>query len=129
MALTALLAGCGAGESRALDEDRATRRAEQIVHQAVDSMSPRPALRRTGLRPVGACAAEEHGAGGRLQVRLTYQLTGVAEGVGEARLRDSGGFWMTALTGALDKANGEGLGAVSVISPCFAAGSGAAGRS
>ncbi|MFI1162204.1 hypothetical protein ACH4UM_01015 [Streptomyces sp. NPDC020801] len=30
-------------------------------------------------------------------------------------------FWMTALTGVVDKAKGEGLAAISVTSPCFAA--------
>lgn len=31
-------------------------------------------------------------------------------------------FWMTALTGVVDKAKGEGLAAITVTSPCFGAG-------
>ncbi|MBP2049288.1 hypothetical protein J2Z21_002219 [Streptomyces griseochromogenes] len=60
-----------------MDEQQATKRAEEIIHQAVDGMSPKPILRRTGLRPVGACVADEHSAGERQQVSLSYQLTGV----------------------------------------------------
>ncbi|MFD7882990.1 hypothetical protein ACFV3N_11215 [Streptomyces bauhiniae] len=138
----------------------ASLRAQRIVHQAVDGMTPRPTLRRTGLRPVGACVADERSAGGRVQVRVTYQLTGVPGSVARELVRQArdawvergyefqgkdgdwadpfpcvsmrtpgDDFWMTALTGVLDKGKGEGLAAISVTSPCFAAGSPASGGS
>ncbi|MGA5319848.1 hypothetical protein ACPCIU_05360 [Streptomyces seoulensis] len=104
--------------------------------------------------------ADAHSAGERVQVRLTYQLTGVPGSVARKLVRQArdawvkrgyevqgkdgdwsdpfpsvsmrtpgDDFWMTALTGVLDKAKGEGLAAVSVTSPCFAAGSASSGGS
>ncbi|MFI1365753.1 hypothetical protein [Streptomyces griseochromogenes] len=133
-----------------MDDQQATKRAEEIIHQAVDGMSPKPILKRTGLRPVGACLADDHSVGERQQVTLSYQLTGVPgteakKLVRQARdawvkhgykFQDSDGdwsdpfpsvdmrtpsddFWMTVLTGVVDKAKGEGLAAISVTSPCF----------
>ncbi|MGW3353804.1 hypothetical protein ACWDFL_00100 [Streptomyces bungoensis] len=133
-----------------MDEQQATKRADEIIHQAVDGMSPKPTLKRTGLRPVGACVADEHSAGERKQVTLSYQLTGVP-GIEAKKLvrqaRDAwvklgykfqssdadwsdpfpsvsmrsvpDDFWMTAVTGVVDKTKGEGLAAISVTSPCF----------
>jgi hypothetical protein len=136
-----------------MDEQQAMRRAEEIVHEAVDGMTPKPTLKRTGMSPVGACVADDHSAGERRQVALSYQLTGVPGAdakklVRQARdawvklgykFQSSDGdwsepfpsvsmrtvpddFWMTALTGVVDKAKGEGLAAISVTSPCFVAG-------
>ncbi|MEV5340732.1 hypothetical protein AB0K93_20005 [Streptomyces sp. NPDC052676] len=87
-----------------------------------------------------------------MQVRLTYQLTGVPGGAAKELVRQArdawvkrgykfqssdadwsdpfpsvsmrtvpDDFWMTALTGVVDRAKGEGLAAISVTSPCFAA--------
>ncbi|MEU3029264.1 hypothetical protein ACPCBC_18530 [Streptomyces incarnatus] len=69
-------------------------------------MSPEPTLQRTGLNPVGACLADDHSAGERRPVTLSYRLTGV-----------------------VDKAKGEGLAAITVTSPCFGTdGTGRPGR-
>lgn len=105
-------------------------------------MTPRPTLRRTGLRPVGACVADEHSAGGRVQVRQArdawvergYEFQGKdgdwADPFPSVSMRTPGDdFWMTALTGVVDRAKGEGMAAISVTSPCFAAGSPASGGS
>ncbi|MEU7055154.1 hypothetical protein [Streptomyces sp. NPDC046197] len=157
------VAACGSGQTGSsggstaskqvtMDEQQATKRAEEIIHQAVDGMSPKPTLKRTGLTPVGACVADDHSAGERQQVTLSYQLTGVPGTEAKTLVRQardawvkrgykfqssdadwsdsfpsvsmrtvSDDFWMTALTGVVDKAKGEGLAAISVTSPCFAA--------
>ncbi|MFF8725560.1 hypothetical protein ACF073_03575 [Streptomyces sp. NPDC015171] len=144
-----------------MDQQQATERAEEIIRQAVDGMSPKPTLKRTGLAPVGACVADDHSAGERQQVALSYQLTGVPGSEAKKLVRQArdawvkrgyefqgsdgdwsdpfpsvsmrtvpDDFWMTALTGVVDKAKGEGLAAISVTSPCFAAdGSGGSGGS
>ncbi|MFF9392674.1 hypothetical protein [Streptomyces griseoluteus] len=163
LTMTLGVTACGSGKTAGtsdgtptkqamMDEKQATDRAEEVVQEAVAGMSPKPTLRRTGLRPLGACVADEHSAGERVQVRLTYQLTGVPgqdakKLVRQARdawvergykFQSSDGdwtdpfpsvsmrtvpddFWMTALTGVLDKAKQEGLAAISVTSPCFEA--------
>ncbi|WBO64422.1 hypothetical protein [Streptomyces camelliae] len=175
MAVIALLtasvavAACGSGQTGSsggstpskqvtMDEQQATKRAEEIIHQAVDGMSPKPTLKRTGLSPLGACVADDHSAGERQQVALSYQLTGVPGTEAKKLVRQArdawvklgytfqssdadwsdpfpsvsmrtvpDDFWMTAITGVVDKAKGEGLAAISVTSPCFAAdGSGTA---
>ncbi|MFD5651027.1 MULTISPECIES: hypothetical protein [unclassified Streptomyces] len=133
-----------------MDEQQATRRAEEIIHQAVDGMSPRPTLKRSGLRPVGPCLADEHSSGERVQVRITYQLTDVPGDAAKKLVRQArdtwvnrgyefqgsdadwsdpfpavsmrtvpDDFWMTALTGVVDRAKGDGLASISVTSPCF----------
>ncbi|MGC9500631.1 hypothetical protein [Streptomyces sp. WG7] len=135
----------------ALDEQQATQRAEEVIHQAVDIMSPQPTLKRTGLRPVGPCLADDHTPGERVQVRITYQLTDVPDDAAKKLVRQArdawvergykfqgsdadwsdpfpsvsmrtvpDDFWMTALTGVVDRAEGEGLASISVTSPCFA---------
>ncbi|MFC7866136.1 hypothetical protein ACFU5B_20225 [Streptomyces murinus] len=144
-----------------MNEQQAKERAEEIVHQAVDGMSPKPTLKRTGLNPVGACLADDHSAGERRQVTLSYQLTGVPGTEAKKLVRQArdawvrrghtfqssdadwsdpfptvnmrtvpDDFWMTALTGVVDKAKGEGLAAITITSPCFNAdGSGTAASS
>ncbi|WP_327231097.1 hypothetical protein [Streptomyces murinus] len=157
------LVGCGSGQTRSgtetgskrvtMNEQQATERAEEIVHQAVDGMSPKPTLKRTGLNPVGACLADDHSAGERRQVTLSYQLTGVPGTEARKLVRQArdawvrrgytfqssdadwsdpfptvnmrtvpDDFWMTALTGVVDKAKGEGLAAITITSPCFGTG-------
>jgi hypothetical protein len=139
-----------------MDEQQASARAEEIVHQAVEGMSPKPTLKRTGLRPLGACIARDDGGpDDRVQYRLTYQLTGVPGSDAKTLVRQArdawvklgykfqsedgdwsdpfpsvsmrtepDDFWMTALTGVMNRAKGEGLAAISVTSPCFAPGNG-----
>ncbi|MFE4551551.1 hypothetical protein [Streptomyces sp. NPDC056785] len=144
-----------------MNEKQAAARAEEIVHEAVDGMSPGPTLKRTGLRPLGACVArDDGGAEDRVQYRLTYQLTGVPGSKAKALVRhardawvklgykfqssdadwseafpsvsmrtEPDDFWMTALTGVVDRAKGEGLAAISVTSPCFARAGGSTAES
>ncbi|WP_254641169.1 hypothetical protein [Streptomyces sp. BV129] len=165
MSLVALLAlavtGCGSGKTAGtsdgtptkqamMDEKQATERAQEVVQEAVAGMSPKPSLRPTGPRPLGECLADDHSAGERLQVSLTYQLTGVPGQDAKKLVRQArdawvkrgyefqgpdgdwsdpfpsvsmrtvtDDFWMTALTGVLDKTKQEGLAAISVTSPCF----------
>ncbi|MFJ1641121.1 hypothetical protein [Streptomyces sp. NPDC088256] len=83
--MAVVVTACGAqrdgGESPkqvTMNEQQATDRAEEIVHQAVDGMSPTPTLERTGPETVGPCIArDDHGPDDRLQVTLFYKLTGV----------------------------------------------------
>ncbi|WP_237409175.1 hypothetical protein [Streptomyces sp. M2CJ-2] len=134
-----------------MDEQQATKRAEEVIHQAVDGMSPQPTLKRTGLRSVGPCLADDHATGERVQVHITYQLTDVPGDAAKKLVRQArdvwvkhgyefqgsdadwsapfpsvsmrtvpDDFWMTALTGVVDRAKTEGLASVSVTSPCFA---------
>ncbi|MEV5510508.1 hypothetical protein [Streptomyces orinoci] len=61
-----------------MNEQQATERAQQIIHQAVDGMSPKPTLKLSEGPSVGSCLArEEHGHDDRVQLTVTYQLTGV----------------------------------------------------
>ncbi|MFD7491357.1 hypothetical protein ACFV8T_02910 [Streptomyces sp. NPDC059832] len=85
MALTAVATACGTqqdgGETPkqvTMNEQQAIDRAEEIIHQAVDDMSPKPTLERTGPETIGPCIArDDHGPDDRLQVTLFYKLTGV----------------------------------------------------
>ncbi|MFG3590198.1 hypothetical protein [Streptomyces sp. NPDC047990] len=172
LCLTAALAACGTqhdgngnGASKSkqatMHDKQVAARAEEIVHEAVDGMSPGPTLKRTGLRPLGACVArDDGGAEDRVQYRLTYQLTGVPGSKAKALVRhardawvklgykfqssdadwseafpsvsmrtEPDDFWMTALTGVVDRAKGEGLAAISVTSPCFARAGGSTAES
>ncbi|MFD8826314.1 hypothetical protein ACFV1C_28660 [Streptomyces sp. NPDC059605] len=61
-----------------MDKQQAIDRAEEIVQQAVDGMSPEPVPERTGPETIGPCIArDDHGRDDRLQVTLFYKLTGV----------------------------------------------------
>ncbi|PWG07544.1 hypothetical protein DF268_42705 [Streptomyces sp. V2] len=146
--------GTGDSESEGpgkMDERQAIARSEEIIHQAVDRMSPKPTLKRIGTRPLGACLADEPGSGkDRVQVRVTYQLTKVPGKQAKSLVRQardawveqgyrfqssdadwsapfptvdmrtpSDDFWMSAVTGVVDREKGEGLAAISVTSPCF----------
>lgn len=84
-AMTVMVTACGAQQDSGetpkqvmMNEQQAMDRAEEIVHQAVDGMSPNPTLERTGPETVGPCIArDDHGPDDRLQVTLFYKLTGV----------------------------------------------------
>lgn len=84
----------------ALDERAATPRAQQIVHQAVDRMTPRPTLRRTGIRPLGACVADAHSAGERVSpfCHLALFRGRFRFGGAELRGRPGGGGSLTCVT-------------------------------
>ncbi|WP_251057567.1 hypothetical protein [Streptomyces sp. ISL-94] len=87
--MTTMVTACGAQEDGqetggktpkqvTMNEQQAVDRAEEIIHQAVDGMSPKPGLERTGPETVGPCIArDDHGPDDRLQVTLFYKLTGV----------------------------------------------------
>ncbi|MCX4694425.1 hypothetical protein [Streptomyces sp. NBC_01408] len=159
LALSVTVTACGAdaGDGEApqqvtTNEQQAVDRAEEIIHQAVDAMSPQPTLERFGPATIGPCIARDDSrSDDRLQVTLFYKLTGVPGS--EARnlvlqARDAwlkqgykynssdeedmsgpfpwvsmrtepDDFWMEGITGVLDRAKGEGLATLKVISPCF----------
>lgn len=79
----------------AMNEQQATQRAEEIIHQAVDGMSPKPKLERIGPMPVGACIARDDGGpDDRLQVSLTYKLTGVPGSKAKSLVRQARDAWV-----------------------------------
>ncbi|TVZ75925.1 hypothetical protein [Streptomyces sp. BK340] len=105
--LTAMVAvtACGAHGSKgdgaatpkqvAMNEHKATKRAEEIIHQAVDGMSPKPKLERIGPTPVGACIARDDGGpDDRLQVSLAYKLTGVPGSKAKSLVRQARDAWL-----------------------------------
>ncbi|WP_234438334.1 hypothetical protein [Streptomyces sp. NRRL S-340] len=78
-----------------MNEQQATKRAEEIIHQAVDGMSPKPKLERIGPAPVGACIARDDGGpDDRLQVRLAYKLTGVPGSEAKSLVRQARDAWV-----------------------------------
>ncbi len=70
------------------------KRAEEIIHQAVDGMSPRPTLKRIGPVPIGTCLADDHSSGERQQVSLSYQLTGVPGSQAKNLVRQARDAWV-----------------------------------
>lgn len=79
----------------AMNDQQAVKRAEEIIHQAVDGMSPKPKLERIGPAPVGACIArDDHGPDDRLQVSLTYKLTGVPGSKAKSLVRQATDAWV-----------------------------------
>ncbi|OLZ64631.1 hypothetical protein AVW11_18525 [Streptomyces amritsarensis] len=158
LALTVTVTGCGGsgnGEKAkqvTMNEQQAIDRAEEIIRQAVDTMSPQPTLERFGPATIGPCIARDDSRNDdRLQATLFYKLTGVP-GTDAKNLvlqardawlkqgykynssneEDMSGpfpwvsmrtepddFWMEAITGVLDRAKGEGLATLKVVSPCF----------
>ncbi|MEU7044558.1 hypothetical protein AB0A77_26340 [Streptomyces varsoviensis] len=78
-----------------MDEQQATERAEEIVHQAVDGMSPKPTLKRLGREVVGPCLArDDHGPDDRAQVRVVYQLTDVPGQAAKTLVRQARDAWV-----------------------------------
>ncbi|GGU17037.1 hypothetical protein GCM10010289_43480 [Streptomyces violascens] len=78
-----------------MDEQQATKRAEEIIHQAVDGMLPKPKLKRIGPLPVGPCLADDNSSSsGRKQVALTYQLTDVPGSEAKRLLRHARDAWV-----------------------------------
>ncbi|MEU6310561.1 hypothetical protein [Streptomyces sp. NPDC047014] len=89
--------GTGAPAPRlaALDERRALDRAEEIIRQAVDGMSPRPTPERMGPAPVGACIArDDHRPDDRVQVTVVYKLTGVPAAEAQNLVRQARDAWL-----------------------------------
>ncbi|MFE9932227.1 hypothetical protein [Streptomyces sp. NPDC005533] len=135
-----------------MNEQQAIDRAEEIIRQAVDTMSPQPTLERFGPATIGPCIARNDSRkDDRLQATLFYKLTGVPgtearnlvlqardawlkQGYkyNSSNEEDMSGpfpwvsmrtepddFWMEGITGVLDRAKGEGVATLKVVSPCF----------
>ncbi|MBI0296970.1 hypothetical protein JBE04_21500 [Streptomyces sp. PRKS01-29] len=78
-----------------MDEEQATKRAEEIIQQAVAGMSPKPTLKRSGPVPVGPCVADDgHGSDGRLQLSLSYDLTDVPGSAAKKLVRQARDAWV-----------------------------------
>ncbi|MFF3731282.1 hypothetical protein ACFYXM_13435 [Streptomyces sp. NPDC002476] len=78
-----------------MDEQQAIDRAEDIIQQAVASMSPKPTPERVGPPPVGPCIArDDHGPDDRLQVRIAYKLTGVPGTEAKNLVRQARDAWL-----------------------------------
>ncbi|MFI0201617.1 MULTISPECIES: hypothetical protein [Streptomyces] len=78
-----------------MNEQQAIDRAEEIIHQAVVGMSPRPTLERMGPAPVGACIArDDHGPDDRVQVTVAYKLTGVPGSEAQNLVRQARDAWL-----------------------------------
>ncbi|MEU7054757.1 hypothetical protein [Streptomyces sp. NPDC046197] len=87
--------GAATPKQVAMNEQQATKRAEEIIHQAVDGMTPRPKLERIGPTPVGACIARDDGGpDDRLQVSLAYKLTGVPGSKAKSLVRQARDAWV-----------------------------------
>ncbi|MEU1013017.1 hypothetical protein [Streptomyces sp. NPDC005890] len=79
----------------AMDEQQAMERAEEIIHQAVDGMSPQPTLKRVGPVPIGACIARDDGGpDDRVQLSLSYELTGVPGDQAKNLVRQARDAWV-----------------------------------
>ncbi|MFJ4864798.1 hypothetical protein [Streptomyces sp. NPDC088748] len=80
LVLAVTVAACGGGPAKqaTMHEEQAVERAEGIIRQAVDGMTTKPTLERTGPATVGPCIAKDDSSSDdRLQVALFYKLTGV----------------------------------------------------
>ncbi|MFE3142077.1 hypothetical protein [Streptomyces scopuliridis] len=106
LALTVVATACGSQENGqgdggstakqvTMDEQQAIKRAEEIIQQGVDGMSPEPTLERTGPTAVGACVArDDHGPDNRVQVTLAYKLTGVPGADAKKLVRHARDSWV-----------------------------------
>ncbi|MFE3739335.1 hypothetical protein [Streptomyces sp. NPDC059134] len=80
-----------------MNEQQAIDRAEEIIRQAVDGMSPQPTLKRIGAAPVGTCIArDDHGPDDRVQVTIAYVLTGVPGSEGKKLVQQARDAWLKA---------------------------------
>ncbi|MGW7356404.1 hypothetical protein ACWGI0_06980 [Streptomyces sp. NPDC054802] len=78
-----------------MNEQQAIDRAEEIIHQAVDGMSPEPTLERMGPAPVGPCIArDDHGPDDRVAVTIIYKLTGVPGHKAQNLVRQARDAWL-----------------------------------
>ncbi|MGW7460782.1 hypothetical protein [Streptomyces sp. NPDC054797] len=103
--MTILVTACGAkGDGQetggkapqvTMNEQQAIDRAEEIIHQAVDGMSPKPTLERMGHAPVGACIARNDSrSDDRVQVTVVYKLTGVPGAEAQNLVRQGRDAWL-----------------------------------
>ncbi|MFD5420792.1 hypothetical protein ACFWJT_22540 [Streptomyces sp. NPDC127069] len=78
-----------------MNEQRAIDRAEEIIHQAVDGMSPKPTLERMTGAPVDVCIArDDHRPDDRVQVEVAYKLTGVPGSEAQNLVRQAQDAWL-----------------------------------
>ncbi|GHF52763.1 hypothetical protein GCM10010218_37770 [Streptomyces mashuensis] len=133
-----------------MNEKEATTRAEEIAHQAMSGMMPKPDPERSVMRSK-ECVSE-FGSSRLAEVDLSYTLKGVPGTEAKNLVRQArdawvkqgytfesksadgdwsdpfptvtmvtpDGFDLSAVTGMLDKEKGEGIATISVTSPCFA---------
>ncbi|MFB6776723.1 hypothetical protein ACFCX0_04670 [Streptomyces sp. NPDC056352] len=106
LVMTAMVTACGAQEDGqqtggrtskqvTMNEQQAIDRAEEIINQAVDGMSPKPTLERTGPETIGPCIArDDHGHDDRLQVTLFYKLNGVPGTEAKSLVRQARDAWL-----------------------------------
>ncbi|MFF9401574.1 hypothetical protein [Streptomyces sp. NPDC014744] len=106
LAMTVTVTACGSQEDGrengkktpkqvTMNEQQAIDRAEEIIQQAVASMSPKPTLERMGPQPVGACIArDDHGPDDRVQVTVAYKLTGVPGTEARNLVRQARDAWL-----------------------------------
>ncbi|MFE9116908.1 hypothetical protein [Streptomyces sp. NPDC007172] len=100
-AVALILTGCGTEKSDgttpgqvSMDDQQAIARAEEILHQAVDGMTPRPILKVVRPASVGPCLAhDDHTEDDRVQVRLGYQLTGVPGTAAKSLVKQADEAW------------------------------------
>ncbi|MFE2565033.1 hypothetical protein [Streptomyces mirabilis] len=87
--------GAATPKQTTMNEQQAIKRANEIIHQAVDGMSPKPKLEQVGAAPVGACIARDDGGpDDRLQVSLAYKLTGVPGSKAKSLVRQARDAWV-----------------------------------
>ncbi|MET9961446.1 hypothetical protein ABZ128_20725 [Streptomyces sp. NPDC006326] len=106
LAMTTTMTACGAQEGGqntsgkpskkvTMNEQQAIDRAEEIIQQAVEGMSPKPTLERMGPLPVGPCIArDDHGPDDRVQVTVAYKLTGVPGSEAKNLVRQARDAWL-----------------------------------
>jgi hypothetical protein len=87
--------GAATPKQTTMNEQQAIKRANEIIHQAVDGMSPKPKLEQVGAAPVGACIArDDGGSDDRLQVSIAYKLTGVPGDKAKSLVRQARDAWV-----------------------------------
>ncbi|MCF3178866.1 hypothetical protein IPZ70_02715 [Streptomyces polychromogenes] len=96
LAMTIVVAACGVpSKPVVMNEQQAIGRAEQIIHQAVDGMSPKPTLERMTGAPVDVCIArDDHRPDERVQVEVAYKLTGVPGSEAQNLVRQARDAWL-----------------------------------
>lgn len=77
-----------------MSEQQAVDRAEEIIHQAVGRMSPKPTLKPAG-NSTGPCLAwDDHRSDDRVQVMRSYQLLGVPGNEAKKLVRQARDSWV-----------------------------------
>ncbi|MFH8597677.1 hypothetical protein [Streptomyces rimosus] len=77
-----------------VDEQQAVKRADEIIRQAVEGMSPKPTLKPAGNWTGPCLARNSQGSDDRLQVTRSYQLTGVPGHDAKKLVRQARDAWV-----------------------------------